>query len=280
MEEPYVSHLTSIALFGTLAVFAVWVGKKRGFFETVARAEIPFSPKFLLGFFLIYIAAILVLAPLLSRLLRAFLSPLQLVAWIQFLMLFSLLGLFFLYGVFTNAPQFKRMWKDRTVRLPAPIAHDLLVGAAAWAISFPLVAAVGQLSDLFLYALLKLQAYEQVAVRYLKMTLASPEALSVALATILLAAPIVEEFAFRGVLQNLCRCYMAPKWAIILSSLTFAFFHFSLSQGWGNISLLLVLFIFACFLGYVYERQASLYAPIALHMTFNAASTLQILLFS
>jgi CAAX protease family protein len=279
LSEPYASYLISIVLFGVIAVFTLWVGKRKGFFLLVNQGQFPFRPSFLLNFFFLYVGTVFLLAPLLARLLRTFLSPLHTIAWMQFLMLAILLGLFSLYGFSLNAPQFKRMWKDRTVRNPSPISHDFLIGIGAWAISFPLVSAVGQIADLFLYSAFQFHAYEQVAVRYLKMSLSSPEALTIALLTILFAAPIVEEFAFRGVLQNFCKCYMRPKLSIGISALVFAFFHFSMSQGLGNISLLLALFVFACFLGYVYERQASLFAPIALHMTFNAASTMQILFF-
>ena len=72
---------------------------------------------------------------------------------------------------------------------------------------------------------------------------------------------------------------MIPKKAIVFSALCFALFHYAPSQGMGNISLLATLFLFALFLGFIYERQASLFASIGLHMTFNAVSTFRILFF-
>ncbi len=280
LPEPYASQIASIVLFSALAMLAIWVAKRHQFFRSLDQGQERFRPQFLLTFFFIYVVSILLLAPLFARILHLFLPPVSTIAWIQFLMLSSLIGLFCFYGLSFHPQQFKRIWKDRQVRNSTSISHDLLIGVSAWAMSFPLIAAIGQASDLFLYALFQFQAYEQVAVRYLKMTLSSPEALTIALFTILFAAPIVEEFAFRGVLQNFCKCFVNTQLSIGISALIFALFHFSMSQGLGNISLLLALFVFACFLGYVYERQASLYAPIALHMTFNATSTLQILFFS
>ena len=58
----------------------------------------------------------------------------------------------------------------------------------------------------------------------------------------------------------------------------FALFHFSSLQGVGNVSLILTLLVFGGFLGFIYERQSSLFASIGLHMTFNVASTLRILI--
>ena len=70
---------------------------------------------------------------------------------------------------------------------------------------------------------------------------------------------------------------LGPKAAILIAALCFACFHLAPSQGAGNISVAISLFTFACFLGFIYERQGSLYAPIALHMTFNTVSALRIL---
>jgi uncharacterized protein len=154
------------------------------------------------------------------------------------------------------------------------------MGVLTWIISFPLVIAVGQFADLLLYLFFKYENYEQVAVRYLKTTLGSPPMLAIALFTILIAAPIIEEFLFRGCLQNFFKRYMLTKNAILLSALCFSLFHFAPSQGIGNISLVVSLFLFALFLGFIYERQASLFASIGLHMTFNAVSTFRILFFS
>jgi membrane protease YdiL (CAAX protease family) len=71
---------------------------------------------------------------------------------------------------------------------------------------------------------------------------------------------------------------LGTKAAILLTSLAFALFHYSGSQEIGNVSLIASLFTFALFLGFIYEKQSSLFASIGLHMTFNLASALRILL--
>jgi uncharacterized protein len=66
--------------------------------------------------------------------------------------------------------------------------------------------------------------------------------------------------------------------SILLASLIFAFFHFSYSQGIDNIEVITSLFVFSCFLGFVYERQQSLWASVGLHALFNAISVVLIVL--
>ena len=97
-------------------------------------------------------------------------------------------------------------------------------------------------------------------------------------ATIVIAAPCIEEFLFRGCLQSFLKQYMSTKGAILFSSLCFSLFHFSLSQGLGNISLCASLFVFALFLGFIYET-GSLFASVGLHMTFNIVSAGRVLFF-
>lgn len=160
------------------------------------------------------------------------------------------------------------------------IAQDCLIGAATWIVSFPIVAVIGQIADVLVHILTGFETYEQVAVRYLKNTLHSPSFLVVALILILIIAPAIEELLFRGFLQTYLKQKMARKWAILCSSIAFACLHFSSAQGLGNISLLISLFTFALFLGFIYERQASLFASFSLHVTFNTISTVRILFFS
>ena len=88
---------------------------------------------------------------------------------------------------------------------------------------------------------------------------------------------ILEEFLFRGVLQNFLKKYFKRDVSIIITSLVFAFFHYSPSQKLSNISIIGSLFVLACFLSFLYERQKSLFAPIFLHATFNAISIINLI---
>jgi uncharacterized protein len=80
---------------------------------------------------------------------------------------------------------------------------------------------------------------------------------------IAIAAPIVEELLFRGMLQNAIAKYM-PFWAaILLSSFLFAVVHLQLYAIPGLMSLSIAF-------GYLYHRTGSLRTNIILHMANNA----------
>ena len=151
------------------------------------------------------------------------------------------------------------------------------MGALCWFLTFPLISVLGHLIDIVVRTLFELKVYEQVAVRFLKMAKGHPVLLIIALITIVIVAPFLEEFLFRGILQTFLKKHLGRKGGITLASAIFALFHFAPSQKAGNISLLISLFAFACFLGFLYEKRRSLFAPIGLHMTFNLMSALRIL---
>jgi uncharacterized protein len=84
---------------------------------------------------------------------------------------------------------------------------------------------------------------------------------------IAIAAPLVEELLFRGLLQNALARRM-PIWgAIILSSLAFAAVHLQLYAIPGLMSLSIAF-------GYLYHRTGSLRMNILLHMANNAFALL------
>jgi membrane protease YdiL (CAAX protease family) len=282
------NYLQAIFIFGLIGGILAWTAKSYGFFHLPHFKEEKtnlVSFKTVIVVFSIYLGMTMVIAPLIAHHLRPFFQTFsqstlfELLSLLQLLTLGCIFLLFYLYCKALSPHLFGRIWKDRSVPHAKSISVDFLLGIATWLIGFPFVVVIGQLADMSLYFFFEFKSYEQVAVRYLKTTLGSPEMLTVALITILIAAPIIEEFMFRGCLQTYFKRYTSPKNAIILSALCFSLFHFSSSQGVGNISLIASLFLFALFLGFIYERQASLFASIGLHMTFNTVSTLRILFF-
>lgn len=150
--------------------------------------------------------------------------------------------------------------------------QDFFIACISWIVSYPLVVAVGQIIAIFLMFVYKNVEPEQVAVNQIKMAATSNLLLTTLIICVIFLVPIVEELLFRGFLQNWLKGFMKTKYAVLLTSLIFALFHFAPAQGMGNIELILSLFVLSCFLGFIYERQKSLWAPISLHAIFNAIS--------
>ena len=290
-KEVYGDSLEIILLFGVIAIVFNWYARSRRFFVLTypplpsQRQTLKF--KAVASVFLIYLGAITIMAPILARLVTSFYSlhtppippPLATMGWIQLAALLITLFLFYLYCKTQDSSMIRKIWKDRSLPGSLPIPFDFAFGVMTWLISFPVVIVIGQIADLLLYYFFGVLNYEQVAVRYLKMTLSSPPMLIVALFTILIAAPVIEEFLFRGFLQTYFKHHLGKIPAIFLAGLCFALFHLAPSQGLGNISLIVSLFAFSCYLGFIYEKRGSLFASIGLHMTFNAVSTFRILFF-
>lgn len=85
--------------------------------------------------------------------------------------------------------------------------------------------------------------------------------------TTVIAAPIIEEVIFRGLIFKRIRRVSNATIAIILSALFFGIFHWNVVQG-------IYAFIIGAILAYVYEKYKCIVAPIILHMTANAISVL------
>jgi membrane protease YdiL (CAAX protease family) len=118
---------------------------------------------------------------------------------------------------------------------------------------------------------------EQVAVQQLKLITHSEPLLISMMITIIGIVPILEELLFRGFLQSWLREKLSMWLAIPIASLLFAVVHFSKDQGLDNLELIASLFVLSCFLGYLFERQKSLWASIGLHSGFNLISAFMII---
>jgi membrane protease YdiL (CAAX protease family) len=94
-------------------------------------------------------------------------------------------------------------------------------------------------------------------------------ALGIFFLTAAIAAPLFEEFLFRGFLLPSLTRYMSVSWAIIASSFLFAIAHLSLSE-------VLPLFALGIVLGVVYTRSRNLLAPMLLHSLWNSGTLLSL----
>ncbi|MGE5196636.1 MAG: lysostaphin resistance A-like protein [Anaerolineae bacterium] len=272
--------------FASFSFLANFIAKAKGFYRLPPeqKNEGPLL-KQLIAVFAIYFGISFFLSPLLVKLLSFFRNLMNVkfqssasaeFCWLQ-LLTFTLAALFlFLYCRGQKSTFMKQIWKRPQKEARSPF-FDFGFGVFSYLFSFPTVIAVSLFCDVVLFYLFGIEPTEQVAVQFLKNTLQNKALLIVALFSIIIAAPFFEEFLFRGFLQNYLKNLLGMKAALLLSSFCFALFHLSFSQGLGNISLVLSLFVFACFLGFVYEKQGSLFASVGLHMTFNAVSCLRLL---
>ncbi len=89
--------------------------------------------------------------------------------------------------------------------------------------------------------------------------------------TAAIAAPLFEEFLFRGFLLPSLTRYLPVSGSILASGFLFAVAHLSLSE-------ILPLFALGCVLGFVYTRSRNLLAPMLLHSLWNSGTLLSLFL--
>ncbi len=169
--------------------------------------------------------------------------------------------------------QRKQLWQQTST----PWYWNVGLGIVTWFVCYPLVLAFNQLVSIGVWHLFHHSPIEQVAVQYLRKTLEQPLLFTASALAVTTLVPLTEEFLFRGLLQSWLKhkFHHAPI-AIVIASCVFTLFHYSSTQGMTNIELLSSLFILSCVLGFLYERQRSLWAPVGLHSFFNLMSLLMI----
>lgn len=154
---------------------------------------------------------------------------------------------------------------------------DFFVGSVSWILAYPWVIVIGQILAIVFSFFYTGPLQEQVVVQHLRDILEHPGLFGATIVMIVTVIPFIEELLFRGFLQSWLKSVIGRNKAIIITALIFAFFHFSISQGIENIEFIASLFLFSCYLGFVKERQQSLWASIGLHATFNFISVLMLL---
>lgn len=276
------TQLDSGLLFATFGGIILWIAHHLHFFRLKSLLQedirLRFVPATLLGYSLIFFIIIPLSANFLSKN-SLITSPPLFLTVLQAIALAWTLSYLTLFSFLQRKSSYRALWVHKDRMRFSCFAEDFGLGVLTYLIALPIVMAVSQLSDYFTLIITGKPKIEQLAILYLKMVKESPILLSIALFIILILAPVIEEFIFRGVLYTYLKQKVKRCAALILSSAIFALFHFAPKQGMSNISLLLSLFVFALFLGFLYERQRSMIAPIALHMTFNFISVIRILLF-
>jgi len=85
------------------------------------------------------------------------------------------------------------------------------------------------------------------------------------------AAPLVEEFLFRGYMYGALRRFTHPVFASVIVGALFAVVH-------GNLPALLPLWVFSILLSLAYELTRCLWVPVGMHIFFNAANIILMLM--
>lgn len=156
--------------------------------------------------------------------------------------------------------------------------HKLLKGAFWWFLAYPTALLFAFLVNLLVEFFVDFSPSLQIAVVFLQNLKENSLLFAVTTFTLVILAPLSEEILFRGFLFTFLKKILPFKGALILSAFIFALFHFDPEQGYTNYSLLMALWILGMFLGWVYERERSLWSSIGLHAFFNFVSTINILL--
>ena len=157
---------------------------------------------------------------------------------------------------------------------------NIFKGMVVCFLSFPLIAAFNAFLSIITLYFYGIESQDQAAVKLLKEAMAYPLVFKITVFKIMVTIPFIEEFLFRGLLQNwLKRVLKYPILGVIVASLVFACFHYSKDQGINNIEIISTIFFVGCILGFLYERQRSLWASIGFHSIFNMIGILNIYLF-
>lgn len=278
------SQASALGLALLLSIIALFIAKRFGFFK-LPESKISSLPTFwqMVGSFLIYLIVSSLIIPF-AYLVAIFVLNMEGIksleelskswrGWLQVTTLVAVLGAFLVYCYFQRASVRWIMWRDHqpSWRLAA---KDFGIGALTWAVSYPTVICASIFSEILSQWIWGKSGIEQVAVKQLLETKGEPFLFVAMILVVIAVVPFIEELLFRGFLQNWLRRKIGRFRALVLTAVLFALVHFSTSQGIGNFELIVSLFTLSCFLGFIYERQGTLWAAFGLHVTFNAVSVI------
>lgn len=278
------TSIWAMILSGVLALFICSFAYQRHFFklppEIAREKEVRFDH--LLFIFGIYLLTTIFLTKIIYQIINYIAPDLSWagdLAWLNFITFSCVLFLFIIYFSFMDKQILKGIFK-RNFPEKKSIWFDLGMGVLGVIIALPLTQFFSLLIELILTVTLNIkQVPDQSAVTFLKSTLNSPTYFLLAVITISILAPLLEEIVYRGFLQSFLKKYIGRNMAIIATGFLFAISHFTLDQKLANVSIIAILFIFGLMLGFIYERQKSLFASISLHSVFNTLNIINLLIF-
>lgn len=263
-------------LFVALAAFMVSFGVawkleffSLGKFEKPSRPKLPLRQ--VISLFGIFFVVQFFIAPTILLVFKLFSKQSDeiIYGWVNVITIFiATVGVVF-FGYLLDLRFWKSLWgtsKNYSQRL-----SDFSIGVISWFISYPAAVVVGQIAGL-IFCVTYQEANDQVAIQNIKAVMGMPSLFYLTILSTFTLIPVLEEVLFRGYLQTWFVERFGRRVAIVITSIVFTLFHYSASQGMANFEILPSLFVLSCFLGFIYERQRSIWTPIALHATFNCVS--------
>jgi len=159
------------------------------------------------------------------------------------------------------------LWRMKKRKIPLSELGSLEIQRKPLFLSIFLLAAFLLLEELYFYVL-----GIEMPESFIEFMLAEP---IFSFISVVLVAPIIEEFLFRGFLYSQLRRSFLKDWgAIVVSSLVWTAIHFQYEIG-----ILFFLFLFGLFLGYFRIKYNSLLIPVALHAINNLIAFMETIYF-
>jgi len=150
------------------------------------------------------------------------------------------------------------LWRMKKRKIPLSELGSLEIQRKPLFLSIFLLAAFLLLEEFYFYVL-----GIEMPESFIEFMLAEPILLG--FISVVVVAPIIEEFLFRGFLYSQLRRSFLKDWgAVAVSSLVWTAIHFQYEVG-----ILFFLFLFGLFLGYFRIKYNSLQIPVALHALNN-----------
>ena len=150
------------------------------------------------------------------------------------------------------------LWRMKKRKIPLSELGSLEIQSKPLFLSIFLLAAFLLLEEFYFYVL-----GIEMPESFIEFMLAEPILLG--FISVVVVAPLIEEFLFRGFLYSQLRRSFLRDWgAVAVSSLVWTAIHFQYEVG-----ILFFLFLFGLFLGYFRIKYNSLLIPVALHALNN-----------
>lgn len=284
MSDPIETTQWGASLFfvALLSIGLTLLAKKRNFFR-LPPIVVSSWPTFkqVVGAFFVYIAISFIVIPS-AIILYAWIMPngiaslkqlsLETRGWLQFGALFAIFAMLIVYCAWIKRESLWAILGQNWSWKRAP--KNCAMGVFALVVSYPWVVLISLLVALLASWAWGAPRVEQTVVKQLIEFKQYPLLFTAMALLVVFFIPIIEEVLFRGFLQSWLRRKIGRFGALFLTAALFAIVHFVPSQGIGNVELIVSLFVLACALGFIYEKEQSLLAPISLHVAFNGVSVL------